>query len=99
MLRGYGPFKVLSKVGANVYKLELPRDMAILATFNVGDVSPYVEDEIDYEDLRSNPFKGGRMMHVKHQFRAFSLSKIRICSLISYKTNSMKASNAHLRLV
>lgn len=33
--------------------------MVISATFNVGDVSPYVEDEIDYGDFRANPFKGG----------------------------------------
>jgi len=31
--------------------------MAISATFNVGDLSPYVEDKIDYGDLRANPLK------------------------------------------
>jgi len=35
MAREDGPFKVLAKVGANVYKLELPGDMAVSATFNV----------------------------------------------------------------
>ena len=59
MAKGDGPFKVLAKVGANAYKLEPPGDMAILATFNVGDLSPYVEDEIYFGDLRENPLKGG----------------------------------------
>jgi len=59
MARGDGPFKVLAKVGTNAYKLELPGDMAISSTFNVGDLSPFVEDDIDFRDLRANPFKGG----------------------------------------
>jgi len=58
MSRGDGPFKVLAKVGANAYKLELPGHMAVSATFNVGDLSPYVEDEIDFGDLTANPLKG-----------------------------------------
>lgn len=59
MARGDGPFKVLAKVGANAYKLELPGDMTVSATFNVGDLSPYIEDEIDFGDLRANPLKEG----------------------------------------
>lgn len=59
MAKEDGPSRVLSKVGANSYKLELPGDMVISTTFNVGDLSPYVEDEIDYGDLRSNPLNGG----------------------------------------
>ena len=58
MTKGDAPFKVLAKVGANTYKLELPRDMAVSSTFNIGELSPYMEDEIDYEHLRANPFKG-----------------------------------------
>jgi len=34
MSRGDKPFKVLANMGPNVYKLELPRDVAIPATFN-----------------------------------------------------------------
>ena len=59
MARGDGPFKVLVRVGANAYKLELPWDMAISATFSVGDLSPHIEDEIDYGDWRANPHKRG----------------------------------------
>jgi len=33
--------------------------MAVLATFNMGDLSPFVEDEINFGDLRANPLKGG----------------------------------------
>ena len=33
--------------------------MAVSATFNVGNLIPYVEDEIKNGDLRANPFKGG----------------------------------------
>jgi len=58
MLRRDRPFKVLAKVGASVYKLEFSEDMAISATFNVDDLSPYVEDKINYGDLRANPFEG-----------------------------------------
>jgi len=58
MARGDGPFKVLAKVGANAYKLELPVDMAVSATFNVEDLSSYVEDDIGYGNLRENPFEG-----------------------------------------
>ena len=65
MARGDGPFKVLAKAGANAYKLELPGDMAVSATFNVGDLCSYVEDEIDFGDLRANPLKGERMMQSK----------------------------------
>ena len=57
MDRGDGPFKVLSKVGANAYKLELPGDMVVSATFNVGDLGPYVKDEIDFGDLRYCSFR------------------------------------------
>ena len=58
MARGDAPFKVLAKVGAKAYKLELLGDMAVSATFNVGDLSPYAEDEMDFGDLRANPLKG-----------------------------------------
>ena len=59
MDRGDGPFKVLAKVGANAYKLELAGDMVVSATFNIGDLSPYIEDGIDFGDLRANFLKGG----------------------------------------
>ena len=56
MARSDGPFEVIEKVGSNDYKLQLSGHMAISATFNIGDLSPYVDDPIeDPSDLRSNP--------------------------------------------
>ncbi|KAJ9563965.1 hypothetical protein OSB04_009125 [Centaurea solstitialis] len=54
MARGDGPYKVLARIGDNAYKLELPGNTNISATFNVGDLSPYLED-CPLEDLRVNP--------------------------------------------
>jgi len=59
MARGGGPFKILAKVGANAYKLELLGDITMSATIKLGDLSPYVEDEIDFGGWRENPLKGG----------------------------------------
>lgn len=55
MPRADGPFKVLEKVNDNAYKLELPGDYGVSATFNIKDLSPYIEDEA----LRANPFEDG----------------------------------------
>jgi len=44
-------FKVVAKVGANAEKMELSRDVTVSATFNVGGLSPYMEDAINYGDL------------------------------------------------
>jgi len=58
MARSDGPFEIIEKVGNNAYKLQLPGDMAVSATFNVSDLSPYVEDSIeDPSDLRPNPLE------------------------------------------
>lgn len=47
MSRGDGPFKVIESIGDNAYKLQLSRDMAVLATFNSGDLSPYSLDNFE----------------------------------------------------
>ncbi|CAB4291559.1 unnamed protein product [Prunus armeniaca] len=39
--RADGPFKVLRCVGDNAYKIELPGNYGVSATFNVADLSPY----------------------------------------------------------
>jgi len=63
MARSDGPFEVIEKVGSNACKLQIPRDMAVSATFNIEDLSPYVEDTLeDTSDLRQNPSKEGRLM-------------------------------------
>ncbi|PKI38029.1 hypothetical protein CRG98_041583 [Punica granatum] len=49
-----GLFLVKEKVNNdNAYKIELPDDYNVSATFNVGDLSPYFEEED--MDLRANP--------------------------------------------
>jgi len=62
MARSDGPFEVIMKVGNNGYKLQFLGDMAISATFNIRDLSPYVEDTVeDPSDLRSIPFEEGEI--------------------------------------
>ena len=54
--RGDGPFQVVARVNDNAYKLDLPGEYTVSATFNVSDLVPF-----DYEggDLRANPFEEG----------------------------------------
>ena len=56
MPRSEGPFKILEKIGDNAFKLELPGDYGVSATFNVGDLAKYVPDE-ELQDLRTNSFE------------------------------------------
>ncbi|CAJ2651349.1 unnamed protein product [Trifolium pratense] len=58
MPRADGPFKVISKINDNAYKIDLPGEYGVHATFNVGDLSPYLDDD-GIQELRSIPFKGG----------------------------------------
>lgn len=41
--RGDGPFRSLEKINDNAYSLELPDEFNISYTFNVADLSPYLE--------------------------------------------------------
>ncbi|XP_073107194.1 uncharacterized protein [Elaeis guineensis] len=50
MPRADGPFRVIEKVNDNAYKIELPDDYNVSATFNVRDLSPYLEDSLDDEE-------------------------------------------------
>ena len=62
MVRGDGPLKITKRVKDNAYKLQLPRDMVVLAMFNVGDLCPYVEDSFKgVPNLRKNPLKEGEV--------------------------------------
>ena len=51
--RGDGPFQVLAKINNNAYKLDLPGEYNISATFNVSDLSPFDVGD----DSRTNPFE------------------------------------------
>ena len=44
MLRAKGQLEVLERVNENAYKVDLPGDNSILATFNMTDLSPYLQD-------------------------------------------------------
>ena len=39
-----GPFKVLEKINDNAYKLELSVDFGVSPTFNISDLSPYLDE-------------------------------------------------------
>ena len=47
-------------MGENAYKIELLRDMQIFVAFNVGDLTPYLNDnEKSNQDFRTNPLQRG----------------------------------------
>ncbi|XP_065635613.1 uncharacterized protein LOC136070113 [Quercus suber] len=51
--RGDGPFQVLERINDNAYKLDLPSEYNISATFNVSNLSPFDVGD----DSRTNPFE------------------------------------------
>ncbi|XP_074570594.1 uncharacterized protein LOC141827268 [Curcuma longa] len=55
--RADGPFKIVQKINDNAYKLKLPGDYGVSATFNVSDLSPYEDDEPI--DSRASPVQPG----------------------------------------
>ena len=48
---GDGHFQVLERINDNAYKLNLPGEYNVSATFNVSDLSPFDAGD----DLRTNP--------------------------------------------
>ena len=87
MPRVDGPFRVLEKVNDNAYKLDLPEGYNVSPTFNMHDLSPYLEDGIgidDGVDLRASPFqqKGDDVPHHgtgKEEFELEDLMEQREC--------------------
>ena len=53
--RGDGPFQILERINDNAYKVDLPGEYNVSATFNVADLSLY--DAVG--DSRTNPFEEG----------------------------------------
>ena len=37
-------FEILERINDNVYKVDLPGDHGVFITFNVADLSPYLDD-------------------------------------------------------
>ena len=58
MPRAEGPFEVIEKINDNAYKVDLPGDYEVSATFNVADLSPFIPD-FSPQDLRSKSFQQG----------------------------------------
>ncbi|KAK7379837.1 hypothetical protein VNO78_34257 [Psophocarpus tetragonolobus] len=56
--RGDGPFQVLEKINDNAYKIDLPDEYNVSATFNVSDLTLFDADE-DAIDLGTNPLQEG----------------------------------------
>lgn len=56
--RGDGPFQVVARINDNAYKLDLPGEYNVSATFNVADLSPFDFDEGSL-DSRTNPSEEG----------------------------------------
>jgi hypothetical protein len=59
--RADGPFRMLQRIGENAYKIELPGDYGVSATFNVSDLSPYYEDQEDQVDLGASLHQPGEI--------------------------------------
>jgi hypothetical protein len=45
MSRPAGPFKILTKINDNAYKLELPPEFRVSRSFNISDLRPYLGEE------------------------------------------------------
>jgi len=58
MPRADGPFGVLESMNDYAYKINLPGDYGVSATFNLVDLSPYLEDG-HLVNLRANTFEQG----------------------------------------
>jgi ribosomal protein L21E len=58
MPRVDGPFRIIEKVNDNAYKVDLSGDYNVSSTFNVKDLTPYLDD-IDDTDLRTNHSQPG----------------------------------------
>ena len=56
--KGGWPFEVLERINDNAYKVDLPGDYGVSATFNVADLQPYEEDD-HLSNLRANSLQQG----------------------------------------
>ena len=55
MPRPNDPFEIIERLNDNSYKVDLPGDYGVPATFNIPDLSPCLDDDDDYlEDFKVN---------------------------------------------
>lgn len=57
--RGDGPFQVVERINDNAYKIDLPGEYSVSATFNVSDLSLFEFSDYNEIDSRTNPPKEG----------------------------------------
>jgi len=60
MPRADGPFEVLEKIHGNAYKVDLPGNYGVSATFNVVELSAHEADDL-LADLRIKSFNKGKI--------------------------------------
>jgi len=58
MPRADGPFEIIKRLKDNAHKVDLPRDYGCSATFNVADLSSYLDDDY-HKDLKANSSSQG----------------------------------------
>jgi hypothetical protein len=58
--RGNGPFQILERINDNAYKVDLPGEYGVSATFNVSDLTLFDVGD----DSRSNLLKREGMMRI-----------------------------------
>jgi len=61
--RGDDPFQVLERIGDNAYKLDIPGEFQVSATFNVADLSLFDVGS----NSRTNYFQEGRNDSIKNK--------------------------------
>ena len=57
MPQGDGPFRVLSKINDNAYKIDLPEHYCVSTSFNVANLTPFFG--LEESESRMSPFQEG----------------------------------------
>jgi len=83
--RADDPFEILEKVNDNAYKVNFPSDYGVSATFNVADLSSYLEDD-HLSNLRANSLQqreddGGPTVEPHHELQGSLKSSSMHCQV------------------
>ncbi|GJY22596.1 reverse transcriptase domain-containing protein, partial [Tanacetum coccineum] len=80
--RADGPFRVLRRINDNAYKIDLPGNYGVSATFNVADLAPYTDDDVFGGDSGTSRFLGGEDDTDRHHNTGpFSIKRVSAFSL------------------